>query len=226
MGGKTSETPLSKTRTARAAAEARIEALVATREAELAGGGDVAKIDSADQAIAAERRTVTILDQRLVALARGERQQARKDREADRAAALKAIVPLLDKRVAWATELQEAIRRVVSLHDLINDKTQIRKAFPFATPDYFSFGLDRLGVEILRSLRDNGGYDLLPGAVRQAIAQGGSGFTQAPADGPRPPDDLPGKVAANAELIVKSLSTINIHPPEPADETGTSVRAA
>ncbi len=53
MGGKTSETPLSKTRTARAAAEARIAALVATREAELAGGGDVAKIDSADQAIAA-----------------------------------------------------------------------------------------------------------------------------------------------------------------------------
>jgi hypothetical protein len=37
---------------------------------------------------------------------------------------------------------------------------------------------------------------------------------------------LPGKVAANAELIVKSLSTINIHPPEPADETGTAVRAA
>ncbi len=86
---------------------------------------------------------------------------------------------------------------MVALHDLINDKTQIRKAFPFATPDYFSFGLDRLGVEILRSLRDNGGYDLLPGAVRQAIAQGGSGFTQVPPAGPRPPDDLPAKVAAS-----------------------------
>jgi hypothetical protein len=217
VGGKTSETPLSKTRTARAAAEARIAALVATREAELAGGGDVAKIDSTDQAIAAERRTVTILDQRLVALARGERKQARQDREADRTAALKAIVPLLDKRVALATELDHALKNVVALYDQINDTKQLRNAWPFSTPEHFPWQVYDLGVEILRAVRDHGGYNLLPGPVRKAIAQGGSGFTQAPPDGPRAPDDLPGKIAANAAHIVKSLSTLNIHPGDEAD---------
>ena len=208
---------LNKTRTDRAAAERRIAALEAKRARQLLES-DIATVDETDAAIAAEKRAIAILVEREAALARADRKRARQDREADRAAALKVIAPILDQRTAWATELQEAIKRVVALHKLIDDKTQIRKAFPFATPDYFSFGLDNLGVEILRSMRDNGGYDLLPGAVRQAIAQGGSGFTQVPAAGPRTPDDLPGKVAANAALIVKSLSTMNIHPPEPADE--------
>jgi hypothetical protein len=215
VGGKTSETPLSKARSDRAAAERRISALVATREAELAGDGNVAKIDATDQAIAAERRTVTILDQRLVALARGERKKARQDREADRAIALGAIVPLLDKRVALATELDHALKNVVALYDQINDTKQLRNAWPFSTPEHFPWQVYDLGVEILRAVRDHGGYNLLPGPVRQAIAQGGSGFTQAPPDGPRAPDDLPGKIAANAAHIVRSLSTINIHPAEP-----------
>jgi hypothetical protein len=215
VGGKTSETPLSKTRTARAAAEAKIAALVATREAELAGDGDVSKIDSIDQAIAAERRAITILDQRLVALARGERKQARLDREADRIAALKVIVPMLDKRVAAATELDQTIKRVVELYEQINDSKQLRAAWPFATPEHFPWQVYDLGAEILRAVRDNGGYNLLPGAARQAIAQGGSGFTQAPSNAPRAPDDLPGKIAANAAHIVKALGTLNIHPAEP-----------
>jgi hypothetical protein len=219
VGGKTSETPLSKARTARAAAEARIAALVATREAELAHGGDVAKIDATDQAIAAERRTVTILDQRLVALARGERKKARQDRESDRTAALKAIVPLLDKRVALATELDQALKNVVGLYDQINDTKQLRNAWPFATPEYFPWQVYDLGTEILRTLRDSGGYNLLPAAVRQAIAQGGSGFTQAPSNAPRAPDDLPGKIAANAAHIVKALGTLNIHPAEPETDS-------
>jgi hypothetical protein len=206
-----------KVRTDRAAAERRIAALEAKRARQLLES-DIATVDQTDAAIAAEKRVIAILVQREAALARADRKQARKNREADRAAALKVIAPILDQRTAWATELQEAIKRVVSLYDQINDKNQIRNAWPFSTPDYFSFGLDNLGVEILRSIRDSGGYDMLPGPVRQAIAQGGNGFTQAPADGPRPPNDLPGKVAANATFILSVLEKMQIHPPEPADE--------
>jgi hypothetical protein len=219
--GKTSEAALSKVRATRAAAETRIAALEAKRRAELDGDGDVSKIDSTDQAIAAERRTIAILDQRLVALARGERKRARQDREADRTAALRVIVPLLDKRVALATELDQALKNVVGLYDQINDTKQLRNAFPFATPEYFPWQVYDLGTEILRTLRDCGGYNLLPAAVRQAIAQGGGGYTQAPPDGPRAPDDLPGKIAANAAHIVKSLSAINIHPVEPETDNAT-----
>jgi hypothetical protein len=215
VAGKTSASPMSKAQSDRTAAERRIAALQAKRTAELDGDGDVSKIDSTDQAIAAERRTVTILDQRLVALARGERKQARLDREADRAAALKAIVPLLDQRVALATELDQELKNIVGLFEQINDTKQLRNAWPFSTPEHFPWQVYDLGVEILRAVRDHGGYNLLPGPVRQAIAQGGSGFTQAPPDGPRAPDDLPGKIAANAAHIVRSLSTINIHPAEP-----------
>jgi hypothetical protein len=216
VAGKTSASPMSKAQSDRTAAERRIAELQARRAAELGGDGDVSKIDQIDTAIAAERRVIAILDQRLVALARGERKQARLNREADRAAALKAIVPLLDKRVAAATELDHALRNVVALYDQIKDTKQLRNAWPFSTPEHFPWQVYDLGVEILRAVRDHGGYDLLPGPVRQAIAQGGSGFTQAPPDGPRAPDDLPGKIAANAAHIVKALSTINIHPAEPA----------
>jgi hypothetical protein len=215
VGSKNAASPMSKAQSDRAAAESRIARLEADRAAELGGDGDVSKIDQIDTAIAAERRAIAILDQRLVALARGERKQARLNREADRAAALKAIVPLLDKLVALATELDQALKNVVALYDQINDTKQLRNVWPFATPEYFPWHVYDLGAEILRTLRDSGGYNLLPAAVRQAIAQGGSGFTQAPSDGPRAPDDLPGKVAANAAHIVKSLSTINIHPAEP-----------
>ena len=210
---------LNKTRTDRAAAERRIAALEAKRAKQLVSSDDVAAIAQTDTAIAAEKHAIAILDQRLVALTRGERKQERQDRENDRAAAIKVITPLLDKRTELATELQEVLKRVVVLHDQINDTKQLKNSWPFSTPDRFPWQLYDLGADILRSLRDQPtGYAMLPGAVRQAIAQGGSGFTQAPSDGPRGPDDLPGKVAANAALIVKSLSTMNIHPPEPADE--------
>jgi hypothetical protein len=163
-----------KTRTDRAAAERRMAALEAKRARQLVATDDIAAIDQIDMAIEAEKRAITILDQRLVALARGERKQARQDREADRTAALKVIVPLLDKRVALATELDQALKNVVALYDQINDTKQLRNVWPFATPEYFPWHVYDLGAEILRTLRDCGGYSLLPAAVRQAIAQGGS----------------------------------------------------
>jgi hypothetical protein len=207
-----------KVRTDRAAAERRTAALETRRAKQLISSDDVAAIAQTDAAIAAEKHAIAILVEREAALARADRQQARKDREADRTAALKAIVPLLDKRVALATELDQALKNVVALYDQINDTKQLRNAFPFPTPERFPWHVYDLGADILRTLRDCGGYNLLPAAVRQAIAQGGSGFTEAPSDGPRAPDDLPGKIAANNALILKSLSTLNIYPPEPADE--------
>jgi hypothetical protein len=215
VGGKTSETPLSKARSDRAAAELRIAGLEAKRAAELAGDGDVLKIDVIDQAIAAERRAITILDQRVVAIGRGLRQQERRDREADRTAALKVIEAALGKRTELGTELQNTLKRIVELYEQIRDTKELRAAWPFSSPEYFPWQVYDLGTEILRSVRDSGGYNLLPAAVRQAIAQGGSGFTQAPSTGPREPDDLAGKIAANAAHIVKALGTLNIHPAEP-----------
>lgn len=117
-----------KVRTDRAAAERRIAALEGRRAKQLVASDDISLVDQIDAAIETERRAIRILDQREAALARVERKQARKDREADRAAALKVIAPILDQRVGWAIELQEAIKRVVSLHDLINDKTQVRNS--------------------------------------------------------------------------------------------------
>ena len=113
-------------------------------------------------AIEAEKRAITILDQRLVALARGERKQERQDRENDRAAAIKVITPLLDKRTELATELQDVLKRVVVLHDQINDTKQLRNAWPFATPERFPWQLYDLGAEILRTLRDGGAYNVAP----------------------------------------------------------------
>lgn len=74
-------------------------------------------------------------------------------------------------------------------------------------------------MEILRALRDcPGGFEMLPGSVRATLAHGGPGYTQAPAAGPRPPDGLPGKVAANKTFIMGVLYKMQISPPEPADD--------
>ena len=111
---------IDKTRTDRAAAERRIAALEAKRARQLLES-DIATVDETDAAIAAEKRAIAILVEREAALARADRKRARQDREADRAAAIKVIAPILDQRTAWATELQEALKRVVVLHDQINE---------------------------------------------------------------------------------------------------------
>lgn len=57
----------------------------------------------------------------------------------------------------------------------------------------------------------------MPSDVRVAIGGwvGSSGFTEAPKPGPRAPDDLPGKLAHNAQQILKTLREVDIHPAEP-----------
>ena len=59
---------------------------------------------------------------------------------------------------------------------------------------------------------------MLPGPVRATLAHGGPGYTQEPAAGPRPPDDLPGKLKMNGVFILSVLSKMQISPPEPADD--------
>ena len=207
-----------KVRTDRAAAEQRIAALEAKRVKQLVSSDDVAAIAQTDAAIAAEKHAITILDQREAALARADRQQARKDREADRAAALAVIGPLLDQRTALATELEAALKRVVVLHDQIMDDKQLAGAWPFDLRDQFLFRPSDLGMLILRTLRDcPGGYEMLPAQVRAQLSSGGGGVTQEFVRS-NEPDDLPGKVASNAAHILSVLGKMQIHPPEPADD--------
>jgi hypothetical protein len=220
VGSKNAASPMSKAQSDRAAAESRIARLEAGRAAELGGDGDVSKIDQIDTAIAAERRAIAILDQRLVALARGERKKARQDREADREAVLKVIEAALAKRTELGAELQNTIKRVVELYEQIKDTKQLRATWPFGLPEFFSFTLDDFGREILRSMRDiTGGYDMLPAQVRAvlgySIGSGGGGFTQVPAAGPSAPNDLAGKLDANAKYVVDVLRKVQIHPVEP-----------
>jgi hypothetical protein len=217
--GDTSEAALTKARTERAAAAGKIAELEAKRAAELDGDGDVAQIDLIDQAIAAERRAIAILNQRAAAIERGLRQQAKQRREAERGAALKVIEAELAKRTELGAELQNTIKRVVELYEQIKDTKQLRATWPFGVPEFFSFTLDDFGREILRSMRDvAGGYDMLPAQVRGVLGYsigGGGGYTQVPAAGPSAPNDLPGKLAANAKYVVEVLRKVQIHPVEP-----------
>jgi hypothetical protein len=209
-----------KVQTDRLAAERRIAALEAKRAKQLVAAVDIAAIDQTDAAIAAEKRAIVILDQRLAALARADRKLARKNREADRTAALAVIGPLLDQRTALATELEAALKRVVVLHDQIMDDKPLVGAWPFNLTDQhqFMFRFRDLGIEILRTLRDQpGGYAMLPGKVRAQLSTGGGGVTQVFVKS-TVPDDLPGKVAHDGAHILSVLGTVNIHGAEPADD--------
>ena len=170
---------LNKSRTDRAAAERRIAVLETRRAKQLVASDDISLVDQIDTAIETERRAIALLVQREAALARVERKQARKNREADRTAALAVIGPLLDQRTALATELEAALKRIVVLHDQIMDDRQLVCAWPFDLRDQFLFRPSDLGLQILRTLRDcPGGYEMLPAKVRAQLSSGGGGVTQ------------------------------------------------
>jgi hypothetical protein len=216
IGGATDA--LTKARSERAAAAGRIVQLEAQRSAQLETD-DIAvdQIDQLDQAIAAERRAIAILDQRIAVIERDLARAARERREAERAAAIKIIAPELAKRTALAAELEASIKHIVALYTQIKNDQSLRSAWPFGSLNWQPYDLS---ADSMKSLR-NHGYEMIPGNIRALIGHdthGGEGFTQVPPSGPPGPRDLPGKIAAHGESILSSLRKADIHPPEPKAE--------
>ena len=113
--GKSSEAALSKAQADRTALLARIAKRDADRASHLMETDDIAAIDSADMAIAADRRAVLILDQRIAVIERDLRQQARARIEAERSAALKTIAGIYAKRTAKGARLEELLVEMVAV---------------------------------------------------------------------------------------------------------------
>jgi hypothetical protein len=219
--GDTFEAALTKARTERTAAEGRIAELEAKRAAQLETD-DIAAIDQTDIAIAAERRAIAICDQRIAVIERELRQQEKQRREGARTAAIKVIAGIFAKRTAKGARLEELLVELVTLaNDIKNDEHTLRAAWPFDLPHWFTWQLYDFGRDVLVSLRRacevGTGSNWMPSDVRVAIGGwvGSSGFTEAPKPGPRAPDDLPGKLAHNAQQILKTLCAVDIHPAEP-----------
>ncbi len=220
------EATRTKARSERAALAQKIARREAKRALQLETGDDLEAVDKLDHEIDADRRLLALIDQRLAVLDRSARKQERQHREDERTAAIKNIAPLLARRTELGIELETVLKRLVELHDQIIADKQIRAVWPFGFPDYFSFRIDDFGREILRRLRDNGGYDLMPGPVRAALghSSGTGGYTQVPS--PSGPNDLPGKLAENAKHILSVLEKAQIHPAGEPDEADDYVKVA
>lgn len=121
-GDNSSEAALRKVRADRAAAEQQIADLEIRRAAELAGECDLSSIDLLDASIAADKRAITIADQRQAIIERTLRREADARREAQRTAAIRTIEVKLRKRTAKAAELEAAVARVVELAKQIKDE--------------------------------------------------------------------------------------------------------
>ena len=171
-------------------------------------------IDLLDASIAAERRTITIADQRgaVIENARCGAQAAAR-REAQRDAAIRTIEVKLQKRTAKAAELEAAVARVVELAKQIKDERPVKRLWPFPEllPPWFDWRFHDLGRQVMYSLRRVGG-DLLPNEVRNAIGWPDSGDGIARAPTPRLPNDLQSVLARNAAHILDSLRSIKINP--------------
>ena len=217
--GKSSEAALSKAQADRTALLARIAKRDADRASHLMETDDIAAIDSADMAIAADRRAVLILDQRIAVIERDLRQQARARIEAERSAALKTIAGIYAKRTAKGARLEELLVEMVAvIRDIKADEDICRDVWKLGgLPPWFTWRHD-IVADLMPSMYDAIG-DLMPSNVRQAIGyhahSGSAGFTEAPRAGLPAPRDVPGKLAANAKSVLDTLRKVDIHPPEP-----------
>ena len=218
--GKSSEAALSKAQADRTALLARIAKHDADRTSQLIETDNVAAIDAADMAIAADRRAVLILDQRIAVIERDLRQQERDSCEVVRTAAIKNITRLYAARTGKGKELEAAITHVVTLAREIGSSDEaVRAAWPFAEalPHYFSWRYD-ITRDLMVVLYESLG-DWMPSNVRQAVGyhvhEGSSGFTQVAISGPPAPRDLPGKLARNAARTLETLRKVQISKPEP-----------
>jgi hypothetical protein len=214
LTGTPTQAALDKASTARATAERRITELTAERDAALRGTGDVAAIDRIDGDIAAERRKIAIIEQKIEALSADLRTQARKEREVRRIDAIKKIGSHLRARKAIAQEIEKTLAHLAELYDKLNDHREIRQAFPFAEflPSYFSWHCGALQWETMRTLAHSC-WDMLPGEVRDVIAasHAGDGVTRAVAAPIA--TGVTEVYAAHAAHVLNTLAKVNIHPP-------------
>jgi hypothetical protein len=217
---------LAKARSDRAAALARNAELGAARAAALHGAGDVAAIDKIDGDKAAELRAVTILDQRISTLDAEISRQQREERETRRGSAIKGIGAKLRRRQALAQEIEDALARVATLYNELNDDAEIRAAWPFGAmlPHYFNWRSSRLAWEVMRTFAREC-RDILPAEVRNVIAasHGGDGVTRAAT--PPMPKGVAEVYASHAAHVLNMLAKVNIHPPGEDDDSAGGVAA-
>ena len=146
---------------------------------------------------------LAIIDQRLAVLDRGARKRAGRTGKPIAPPPLK-VLPRYSPAGRAGDRIGNGDRAPCQLHDLIIAKSRSvtygRSRFLIIS----LFGWKSLAAKSALD-GDNGGHDLLPGAVRAALghSSGTGGYTQVPS--PRPPNDFPGKVAGNATLIFSAL---------------------
>jgi hypothetical protein len=212
-----SEASLTRARSERAAAETRVAEHQAKRASQLETD-DIAAVDQIDMAIAAEKRAIAIIDQRIGVIERNIRREQNDRRDVQRAASLKVIGHRLAKRTAKGARLEELLGEMVAqINGIKHDEDTVRAAWPFnsVTPNYLNWRHDVVR-DFLEALRDIG-YEFLPAAVRQAIGYPGSpGFTEASSANPVPiPRGIAARLAHNGYRLLESLRKVEINPPEP-----------
>jgi hypothetical protein len=135
-------------------AASQLASLRANRHRALLGTGSIDEVKRIDEEISALEKTITILQDKLRALAEQLKGERNEQRESNRADAIKRIAPQLNEREKIASELEATIKKMSELwFALAEFQTPVHAHWPFPLlPGFGKFDLGDINREMSLAL--------------------------------------------------------------------------